>query len=131
MAQGEGGGHPLATLTNEQIVQVEALAQYLTAEDIADYLGIGRTTFYAIMDRNPEVSERYRRGKARVKARLAGRLIEKADAGDYSSLSLFLRTQGGWSEQSRIDHISSDGSMTPPTRIELVAPDFTNDDSED
>lgn len=112
MTQGEGGGRPVATLTDEQIVQVEALAQYLNAEDIADYLGIGRTTFYAIMDRNPEVSERYRRGKARLKARLAGRLIEKADAGDYPSLSLFLRTQAGWSEKTHIDHTSSDGSFS-------------------
>jgi len=112
MAQGEGGGRPKIELTDEQIVQVESLAAYLTSEEIADYLGISRRVFYDIMEREPEVYARYTRGRARVKARIANRLIAKADTGDFQSMRFYLATQGGWSEQSRVDHTSSDGSMS-------------------
>lgn len=57
------GGKPQKNLTVEQIVQVEALAAVLSVEQIADYFGIGKTTFYAIMERQPEVSERYKKGR--------------------------------------------------------------------
>jgi len=35
-------------LTKEQMLQVEKLAAYLTQDQIADFLGICRTTFYEI-----------------------------------------------------------------------------------
>ena len=66
MSQGEGGGRPQAVLEDEQIIQVESLAAVLSVEQIADYFGIGRTTFYSVMDRQPEVSERYKKGRAKA-----------------------------------------------------------------
>lgn len=33
------------------------------------------------------------------------------------------RRKDDWRDKQELDHTSSDGSMTPPTRIELVAPD--------
>jgi DNA-binding CsgD family transcriptional regulator len=39
------GGRPKTELSKTQVVQVEALAAYLTCEQIADYLSISSTTF--------------------------------------------------------------------------------------
>jgi hypothetical protein len=114
------GGRPLTTLTDEQRVQVEALSAYLTAEQIADYFGIGRTTFFAIMAREPDVSERYKRGKAKAVGAVAQNLIKKAREGDNACMMFYLKTQAGWRETQQVDHISSDGSLAP-TRIVIEA----------
>ena len=107
------GGRPAKTLTDEQRAQVEALAAYLTAEQISDYFGIGRTTFFAMMEREPDISERYKRGKAKAVGAVAQNLIKKAREGDNSCMMFYLKTQAGWRETQQVDHTSSDGSMTP------------------
>jgi hypothetical protein len=38
------------------------------------------------------------------------------------------RRKNEWRDKQEVDHTSSDGSMTPPTRIELVAPDVHSKD---
>ena len=49
-------------LTDEQMAEVETLAAVLNVAQMADYFGIGRTTFFSILNREPEVSERYKGG---------------------------------------------------------------------
>ena len=44
-------------LTDDELIQVEKLSAVLSVEQMSDYLGIGRTTFYEIMKRQPQVSE--------------------------------------------------------------------------
>ena len=97
------GGRPPKKLTDEQIAQVEALAAYLTSEQIADYLGIGRTTFYSIMDREPEVSVRYQRGRAAAIGKMAQSLIQSGLSGNTTAQIFYLKTQGGWKEPDRGD----------------------------
>lgn len=49
----------------------------------------------------------------------SGGLNKEYDAG----MSKFmLAANHGMSDKQQVDHVSSDGSMTAPTRIELVAP---------
>lgn len=105
MAQGEGGGRPEKVLNEEQIIQVEALASVLTTEQIADYLGIGRTTFYSVMERQPEVAERYKRGRAKAVASISGNLIKQAQAGNITAAIFYLKTQAGWSETIGIQNL--------------------------
>jgi hypothetical protein len=107
------GGRPAKTLTDKQRAQVEALAAYLTQEQIADYFGIARNTFTAIMEREPEVSERYKRGKAKAIGAIAQSLIQQARDGDKVAAMFYLKTQAGWRETNHVDHTSSDGSMRP------------------
>jgi IS30 family transposase len=104
-------GRPQIVLSNEQIVQIEALAAYLSIEQIADYIGVGKTTFYELMDRQPEISERYKRGKAKAIGSVAQSLIQKAQAGDNTCMVFYLKTQARWTEEVKVDHTSSDGSM--------------------
>jgi hypothetical protein len=100
-------------LDDGEIAQVEALAAYLTQEQIADYFGIGRTTWYAILDRQPEVAEHYKKGKAKAIVAIAQGLIQQARGGDKVAQMFYLKTQAGWRETQGHDHTSSDGSMTP------------------
>lgn len=91
------------TLTDAQMAEVETLAAVLTAEQVADYFGIGRRTFYAMMQRDAEIAARYKRGKAKAIGVIAQGLINKARCGDTASMIFFLKTQAGWRETSQID----------------------------
>lgn len=96
--------HPF-TLTDEQKAEVETLAAVLTAEQVADYFGIGRRTFYSMMQRDEEIAARYKRGKAKAIGVIAQGLINKARAGDTTSMIFFLKTQAGWRETSQVEHM--------------------------
>jgi len=109
MAQGEGGGRPKVTLSDEQAAQVEALASIMSLEMIADFLGISKVTFYAIMERQPEVSLRYKRGKANAIGSVARSLLSKAKSGDTTSMIFYLKTQAGWKETMSLEHTGKDG----------------------
>ena len=85
--------------TDEQIIQVEALAACLSLEQVADYFGITKMTFYALMDRNPEILLRYKKGKAVAIQEVAQGLIAQAKGGDKVCQMFFLKTQAGWREQ--------------------------------
>lgn len=90
-------------LTDEQIVQVEALASVLSSEQIADYLGIGRTTFYALMERDQEIAERYKKGRARAVDEVGRGLIEQAKNGNVTAAIFYMKTQGGWREKQEVE----------------------------
>lgn len=92
-------------LTADQTAQVEALAAYLSQDQIADYLGIARTTFAAMMEREPEISVRYKRGKAAAISSVATGLLQKARDGDTASAIFYLKTQAGWRETDKTEHV--------------------------
>lgn len=99
------GRHPI-DLSEAQKAEVETLAAVLSAEQIADYFGIGRTTFFAMIRRDEEIAERYKRGKARAIGAIgaiAQSLITKARAGDTASMIFYLKTQAGWREAFQVD----------------------------
>lgn len=100
-------------LTEQEMIQVEALAAVLTTEQLADYLGIARRTFYDILERQPDVSAHYKRGKAKAVGNIAKNLVQKAQNGDTASMIFYLKTQAGWRETVQVDNTSSDGSMSP------------------
>jgi hypothetical protein len=91
-------------LTDEQRGEIETLGALLNQDQIADYLGIGRTTFHAIMGRDPDIAERYKRGKAKAIAHVARGLLQKARSGDTVSSIFYLKTQAGWRETDRLEH---------------------------
>jgi len=93
----------------DELAQVEALASCLSTEQIADYFGISRTTFYEIRERQPAVSERYKVGKAKAIEEIAGSLVKNAKAGDTASAIFYLKTQAGWKETTVNEHTGKDG----------------------
>ena len=124
MANGESG-RPLKVLTDDQKRELETLAAVLSTDQIADYFGIGRTTFYAIMEREPDISERYKKGRAKAVGNIASNLINKAQNGDLGAQVFYLKTQAGWKDTTAVEHTSPDGSMTP-TKIERIIVDPTD-----
>lgn len=91
-------------LDADQVREVETLAALLSQDQIADYFGIGRTTFYEICKRQPDVAERYKRGKAKAIAHVAKGLLQRARDGCKTSSIFYLKTQAGWRETDRLEH---------------------------
>ncbi|MDY4280849.1 MAG: hypothetical protein SOX56_07265 [[Pasteurella] mairii] len=120
------GGRPQKNLNEEQLAQVEALAAFLTMEQIADYFCIAKSTFQAICERQPEVFSRYKKGRTNAVGTIAKSLIQQAREGNLSAQIFYLKTQGGWRETNNLDLTSSDGTMTPKTIIRKVV-DSKND----
>lgn len=102
-------GRPPKTLTDEQRAEVETLAAVLTQDQIADYFGVTRPTFAAMMERDEDISLRYKRGKARAIGSVAKSLITKAREGDTASMIFFLKTQAGWKETQKIEGAGENG----------------------
>ncbi len=96
-------GRPPLTLTETQRAEVETLAAVLSASQIADYFGIGRTTFFAMIQRDAEIAERYKKGKARAIGAIAQSLVIKARSGDTASMIFYLKTQAGWRETVQVE----------------------------
>lgn len=116
---GERGPPPWEP-TEDDLAKIKLYASVgLTQEQIAALVGKSVDT----LTRRESVVEAMAVGKAEVIAKVAGKLVQKALAGDSASMFFYLKTQGRWSETHRqeIDHTSSDGSMTP----RLIDPSLT------
>jgi len=96
--QGDGGGRPIIELTSEEITQLEALAAVLTKGQIADYFSISETTLRAIEERQPEVSDAYKKGRVKQCASMGSNLIQLAKKGNVAANIFYLKTQAGWRE---------------------------------
>ena len=96
--QGDGGGRPVVVLDDTQIAQVEALAAVLSKKQLADHMGVCDNTFREIEARQPEVSEAYKRGKAKAISRMGQSLIMQAEDGNTAAAIFYLKTQAGWRE---------------------------------
>ena len=72
------------------------------------------------MERQPEVSERYKKGKVDAISSVAQGLLQQAREGNMAAAIFFLKTQAGWRETQVVDNVSSDGSMTPTTITRIV-----------
>jgi hypothetical protein len=119
MANGKAG-RPTKTLTDKQRSEVETLSAFLSVEQMADYFGIGRTTFFAMMEREPDIAERYKRGKSKAIASIASGLMQKARAGDTASAIFFLKTQARWREVQQHEITGADGAPIEYKKIERV-----------
>lgn len=90
---------PKIELTDEQIADLESVSAVLTQKQLADYLGIARSTFNEILKRDEVVFGQYKKGKAKVISQIANNLVNKALDGDITAQIFYLKTQAGWKEQ--------------------------------
>lgn len=119
------GGRPPFTFNEEQIVQIEALGAVLSLAQVADYFGISLNTFHAACERQPEVLERYKKGKTKAIGSVAQSLLTQAREGNLTAAIFYLKTRAGWRETQVVDNVSSDGSMTPKAKeIEMSKEDL-------
>jgi len=113
--QGDGGGRPIIEFTPEQTAQLEALSAVLTKRQIADYFNISETTLRAIEDRQPEVFDAYKKGRAKAFAGMGQNLMKMAQAGNVAANIFYLKTQAGWKEDIA-------ESSAQPINISIVNP---------
>jgi len=112
---------------------VDFMAEGGCATEYAAEIGVSKSTLYKWAEEEKEFSDAFTRAKEVGEAywlkRLRTDLMGTKDC-NAPLVKLYLANRFGMSDKTeqKIDHTSSDGSMTPqPTRIEIVAPD---DDSE-
>jgi predicted DNA-binding protein YlxM (UPF0122 family) len=109
----------LVVLNDEQIDKLEEVAAYLNMEQIADLFGVCKGTMYNIMQRQPEVLERYKKGKSNRINYFADLLKKKASgenvAGDTTAMIFFLKTRARWSEALPTENIE-EKQETPEER---------------
>jgi hypothetical protein len=101
------------SLNAAQKAEVETLAAVLTSEQIADFFGIARRTFYSLMERDEDIAARYKKGRARAIGAIAQTLITKAHSGDTIAMLFYLKTQGGWREADRDPRVLDAEPVTP------------------
>lgn len=110
------------------------MAEGASITSFAASVDVARSTINEWMEQHAEFSEAVRRGKAKCAAwwEERGRSIALAGGGPgASTLAMFgMKNMGGddWSDQTKIDHTSSDGSMKP-TVVRIVAADDSSDDT--
>ena len=97
--QGDGGGRPVIVFDEAKTAQVEALAAVLSKGQMADYFGISETTLREVEKRQPEVSDAYKKGRAKAIGNVAKNLIQKANDGNITAAIFYLKTQAGWREE--------------------------------
>ena len=114
------GGRPTKHLSENDVIQIEALAAMCTKGQIADYFGMTEKTFRAIEQRQPEVFTAYRRGKAKAVAEVGSALYQKALEGDIRAMQFYLKTQAGWSEKNSIELSTPQNNAWT---IEIVRPE--------
>ena len=115
-------------LNDLKISQVEALAAYLSIEDIALYLGISPASFYNIKNRQPEVLRAYQRGVAKARSLVASKLMGFIEDRENTPIKLtaimfYLRTQAGWSDKQEMNLTTKDITPKDPPSIINI---FTN-----
>ena len=99
---------PRKKLTDEQVVELGALAAVLSQEQIADYFNISRKTFYEMIQRDTRVSTQYKRGRSQAIANIGGNLLSQAKAGNTAAAIFYLKTQAGWKETQVVQNENKD-----------------------
>ena len=103
--------------SSKDMHQVESLAAGMSIEQVAHFFGIGKTTFYEVAKRQPELLERYKQGKAKRIAQYVSIVHEKILEGNIDLLKLYLRTQAGWTENRFEEEVRE----LPPIQLTVVA----------
>lgn len=106
---GLGPGRPKKTLTRIQVVQLEALAAYLTLDQISAYFGISHMTLLKIREEQPEIDLVYKRGRVRAISDVAESLLARCRAGNIAAICFYLKTQANWRETSNLEVVGKDG----------------------
>jgi hypothetical protein len=127
--QGEGGGRPKIVLTEEQLTEIGTLAPYLTADQLADTIGISRSKFFEFLQKDEKVSGLYKKAKGRAVANVANNLVMQAQNGNTTAAIFYLKTQAGWKETERHELVGADDEPLV-WKIRIMGDEDATSDSE-
>lgn len=115
--QGEGGGRPKFDIDYDQVEKLAGLQ--CTQDEIASYLGCCTET----LQRDKKFCALYKAGMDKGRMSLRRKQWKAADDGNNTMLVWLGKQYLRQSDKQELDNKSSDGSMTPPTVIEIIAKD--------
>ena len=107
---------PPRVFTEQEVKECFELADVLSQKQLADYFGCTANTLRAALQRQPELSEAYRKGKALGITKVAKSLAAKALDGDVNAAKFYLSHQAGWTETKRQEITGKDGD---PIEIDM------------
>ena len=114
-------------------VVLDAMASGHSVAGAAGKAKVCRRTVYQWAEDIPEFSHVLNAARAASAAWWEQRAIDIAGGDDgNAAVTIFAlknRVADEWRDRQEIDHASSDGTMSPPSRIELVAPDVNGSDT--
>lgn len=115
---------------------IEHLAEGASIASFAAEIGVARSTINQWADDHPEFSEALKIAKAKCaawwEARLRSIALTGGAPGQGTAVIFGLKNMASedWRDKQEVDHLSSDGSMTPkPTTIRIIGPDDGSDDT--
>ena len=100
-------GRRTETLTEDQLIQFDALAAYLSLDQIAEFFGICRNTLGRIRKDDVAIDARYKAAKQKGTQKVADALIVSALGGNTTAQVFYLKTQAGWKETAITEHAGS------------------------
>lgn len=93
---------------------------------LAGHIGVARSTVFKWADEHPEFSDALKTGQASAALWWEKTLRQVAITGEGNASAAIFgvknRSSEEWKDKQEHDLTSSDGSMSPPTRIEIVSP---------
>lgn len=103
-------GRPPRVFTEAEIQETLELSDVLNQEQLAHYFSCTSKTLRKAMDRQPELSTAYHKGKALGITKIAKSLAAKALEGDIQAAKFYLSHQAGWTETKRTELSGPDGN---------------------
>ena len=82
---------------SEQIKFIQENAHVLTADNVADYLGIARRTLFKAFDRQPELKEAWQSSRVKKFSQVGSALYQMAMDGNVTACIFMLKAQAKWS----------------------------------
>lgn len=92
----------------------DCAAKGMTHEDIGDYIGLASRTVRHWCRAYPEVMAAYRRGRAKAKVYVVGKLFDLIEEGNVAATIFYLKTQCRWRETGRIEDDLQDLDTAAP-----------------
>ena len=105
MANGKAGA-PAKVLSKEQIEELEHLSAGMTVAQLAQYFGMGETTFNALKSKNVDIAEAYKKYRAKGISQAFGVLwdiIMSKSPQSLTAVMFYLKTQAGYRERQEVE----------------------------
>ena len=124
----EGADRRTSLLTNDQIAEVERMAELAcTHDEISHILGVSPATFRNRMDDQGGVRGAYEKGRAKGHEEVKGALRKQIRDGNVTAMIFYLKTQCGWKDTQTIEHTGPHGGAIQ--LVEIHTPVLTADGS--
>lgn len=97
------GPKPCWEVTSDVIRKIEEMSGLMKQEEMWNYFGVCKDTWYDRKNKHPEMAEAIKRGKPKKKMFVASSLMNQIKNGNVAAMIFYLKTQGGWSEKKKVE----------------------------